>query len=424
MTDFSIKKVWIIAKREYLERVRTRSFLLSTFVTPLLMGTFLVLPTLISTSVARGMLSDSERPARVVIASDNRALAELVSGELIRQKGTRYEPSVVSPASAGERERLDKQLNDSGIEGYVWLDGAAIASRHVVFSTRRTSDVILQHRLSEALSYALAAQRMVQQGSSAGDVAATLQPVTLTAVRAGNTSATYNELRGAIVVFILMFVMLFSLLSYGVMVMRSVMEEKSSRITEVLMCAASAEELMSGKILGTGSVGLTQIGVWLALAGFGASRSLFLRATMAALDVGPSLIIYFVIFYTLGYLLYSAIFAGVGAIFNSIDEAQQWNFVVILPLIAASALILPVATSSDSMLSVAASLFPFCSPILMFERLAVHDPPLWQVVLSLILLLATIGGTMFVSARIYRTGILMYGKRPTIREVSRWMRAG
>ena len=188
------------------------------------------------------------------------------------------------------------------------------------------------------------------------------------------------------------------------------------------MCAASAQELMAGKILGTGSVGLTQIGFWLAMAGFGASRSLYMRTAMTALDVSPSLIVYFVVFYSLGYLLYSAIFAGVGAIFNSIDEAQQWNFVVILPLIAASAMILPVATSSDSLISVTASLFPFCSPILMFERLAVHDPPLWQVALSLILLVATIGGAMIVSARIYRTGILMYGKRPTFRELSRWLR--
>jgi ABC-2 type transport system permease protein len=313
-------------------------------------------------------------------------------------------------------------LDDSDIEGYVWLDGPAIASRHVVFTTRRMGDFILRGRLGDALSYAFAAQHMVKQGSSAIDVAATLQPVDLTAVRAGNKAASFNELRGAVVVFILMFVMLFSLLSYGVMVMRSVMEEKSSRITEVLMCAASAQELMAGKILGTGSVGLTQIAVWLSMAGFGASRSLYLRTVMTALDVGPSLIVYFVIFYTLGYLLYSAIFAGVGAIFNSIDEAQQWNFVVVLPLIAASAMILPVATDSDSLMSVTASLFPFCSPILMFERLAVHDPPLWQVALSLILLVATIGGVMFVSARIYRTGILMYGKRPTFRELSRWLR--
>jgi ABC-2 type transport system permease protein len=422
MTEFSLKKVWIIAKREYLERVRTRSFLLSTFVTPVLMGAFLVLPTLISTSAARGIMRDNERPARVVIASDNRALAELVSGELMRQHGTRYEPSIVSPASVSERARLDNKLDQSGIEGYVWLDDAAIASRHVVFTTRRMGDFILRGRLSDALSYAFAAQRMVKQGSTAVDIAAILQPVDLTAVRAGNSSSVYNEVRGAVVVFILMFVMLFSLLSYGVMVMRSVMEEKSSRITEVLMCAASAQELMAGKILGTGSVGLTQIGVWMSIAGYGASRSLYLRTAMSVLDVGPSLIIYFVIFYTLGYLLYSAIFAGVGAIFNSIDEAQQWNFVVILPLIAASAMILPVATSSDSLMAVAASLFPFCSPILMFERLAVHDPPLWQVALSLTLLVATIAGTMFVSARIYRTGILMYGKRPTIRELSRWLR--
>jgi ABC-2 type transport system permease protein len=206
------------------------------------------------------------------------------------------------------------------------------------------------------------------------------------------------------------------------MVMRSVMEEKSSRITEVLLCAASAQELMTGKILGTGSVGLTQIAAWLAMAAFGASRNLYFRTTMTVLDVGPSLIVYFVVFYILGYLLYSAIFAAVGAIFNSIDEAQQWNFVIILPLIAASGLILPVATSSDSPVSVAVSLFPFCSPILMFERIAVHDPPRWQLALSLLLLVATIGAVMFISGRIYRIGILMYGKRPTIRELSRWLR--
>ena len=422
MTEFSIRKVWIIAKREYLERVRTHSFILSTFATPLLMASFLILPAMIGASTARGIVRDSERPARIVIACDNRALAELARGELIRQRGARYEPSVVSPASPAEHEQLDRRLDAGDIEGYVWLDGPALASRRVVFATARTGDFLLQRRLGDALSYAFAAQRMVKQGSSAGDVAATLQPVDLTAVRGGETFSVYNAVRGAAVVLILMFVMLFSLLSYGVMVMRSVMEEKSSRITEVLLCAASAQELMTGKILGTGSVGLTQIAIWLTMAAFGVSRSLYLRTAIEVLGVGPSLIVYFVIFYILGYLLYSAIFAGVGAIFNSIDEAQQWNFVVMLPLIAASAMILPVATSSDSPLSVLVSLFPFCSPILMFERLAVHDPPQWQLAVSLLLLVATIGAAMFISGRIYRTGILMYGKRPTIRELSRWLR--
>ena len=312
---------------------------------------------------------------------------------------------------------------DAGeIEGYVWLDASALASRHVVFRTSHVGDFIVQRRLSDALSYAFAAQRMVKQGSSAGDVAATLERVDLKAVRAGKSSSAYNEVRGAVVVFVMVFVMFFSLLSYGVMVMRSVMEEKSSRITEVLMCAASAQELMTGKILGTGSVGLTQIAIWFAMAAFGTHRSLYLQTALKVLDVGPSLIVYFIVFYILGYLLYSAIFAGIGAIFNTIDEAQQWNFVVILPLIAASAMILPVATSSDSAIAISASLFPFCSPILMFERLAVHNPPLWQLILSFVLLIGTICLVMFVSGRIYRTGVLMYGKRPTLRELSRWLR--
>jgi ABC-2 type transport system permease protein len=422
MSEFSLHKVWLIAKREYIERVRTRSFVLSTFGTPVLMALFLIMPAVVSESTARNLIQDSQRSARVVIASDNRPLAELAQGEMIRQHGTAYDVSVVSPASPATRARLDQKLNASQIEGYVWLDGPALASRHVVFTTRRMGDFILRGRLDDALSYAFAAQRMVNKGSSSVEVAATLRPVDLTAVRAGNASAVFNQIRGAVVVFLLMFVMLFSLLSYGVMVMRSVLEEKHSRITEVLMCAASAEELMSGKILGTGSVGLTQIGVWLAMAAVGASRSVYLRTAMTALDVGPMLIVYFLAFYVMGYLLYSAIFAGVGAIFNSIDEAQQWNFVVILPLIAAAAMILPVATSSDAPMSVLVSMFPFCSPILMFERLAVHNPPLWQVVVSLTLLIATIVGAMFVSARIYRTGILMYGKPPTLREVSRWLR--
>ena len=421
MTDFSIDKVWIIAKREYLERVRTRSFIIATFATPVLMGIFLLLPALISASTARNLMRESEH-VRVVIACDDRALGELAAGELSRQGGTRYDSSVVSPATPAERERLDRRLDANEIEGYVWLDASAIASRHVVFRTGRMTDFTLQRRLTDALSYAFAAQRMVKQGSSAGDVAATLKPVDLTAVQAGKSSSVFDQVRGAAIVFVMVFVMFFSLLSYGVMVMRSVMEEKSSRITEVLMCAASAQELMTGKILGTGSVGLTQIGIWFAMGAFGASRSLYLRTTMTVLDVGPSLIVYFVVFYILGYLLYSAIFAGVGAIFNTIDEAQQWNFVVILPLIASSAMILPVATSSDSGVAVVASLFPFCSPILMFERLAVHNPPLWQIVLSFVLLIGTIGVMMFVSGRIYRTGILMYGKRPTLRELSRWLR--
>lgn len=422
MIEFSLRNVWIVAKREYRARVRTRSFLLSTLATPLLMGIFLALPALIAGSTVTGLMRDNARQVRIVLASDNLALAELARGELMRGGRGRYTVSIVSSADESEQDRLARRLTASEIDGYVWLDRPARASRHVVFTTNRMGDFILQNRLSAALSYAFAAERMVSRGTSADDVAATLQRVDLTAVRPANSFSVFNAIRGAAVVLILLFIMCFSLLSYGVMVMRSVMEEKASRITEVLLCSTTAQELMTGKILGTGSVGLTQIAVWLALAGFAASRSLYIRTAITMLDVGPSILVYFVIFYLLGYVLYSAIFAAVGAIFNSVDDAQQWNFVILLPLIAASAMILPVATSSDSAIAVTASIFPFCAPILMFERIAVHDPPVWQITLSIVGMIAAIGAALFICGRIYRVGILMHGKRPTMRELARWLR--
>jgi ABC-2 type transport system permease protein len=422
MTEFRLRNVWLVAKREYRARVRTRSFLLSTFATPVLMGILLILPALVVGTSVIGLQRDSTRPLRLVIACDNRALAELARGEMLRGGRGRYVVSIVSPLNDTERERLASQIEASEIDGYVWLDNPALASRHVVFTTNRMGDFVLQSHIEAALSYAISAQLMVSHGTSADDVAATLRRVDLKAIKPGRSSSVFNAIRGAAVVFLLLFVMCFSLLSYGVMVMRSVMEEKTSRITEVLLCSTTAQELMTGKIIGTGSVGLTQIAVWLAMAGFGAERSPYIRTAINVLDVGPSILVYFVIFYLLGYLLYSAIFAGVGAIFSSVDDAQQWNFVIILPLIASSAMILPVATSPDSASAVAASIFPFCAPIVMFERLAVHDPPIWQTALSIVLMLATIFAAMQICGRIYRVGILMHGKRPSIREITRWLR--
>ncbi len=424
MIEISPRNVWIVAKREYRERVRTRSFLLSTFVTPILMTAFLILPTLITTSAARGMIRDSRRPLRVVIATDSPAVAELARGEMARRWGSQYNLSVDSTVSNEERNALAHQLDLATIDGYVWIDGDAREKKQIVLTTRQMAEFAFQERLAAALSYSFAAEKLVNGGFPARDVAATLAQVDLKVVRAGTSFSAFNALRGAAVVLLLVFIMFFSLLSYGVMVMRSVMEEKASRITEVLLCSTTAGELMTGKILGTGSVGLTQMGVWIAMAAFAASRSLYIRTAISVLEVAPSVLLYFVVFYVLGYLLYSAIFASVGAAFNSVDEAQQWNFVIILPLIAASAMILPTATTPNSFVSIASSIFPFCAPVLMFERIAVHDPPAWQIALSLFGLLATIGVALLVCGRIYRVGILMYGKRPSVRELARWLRHG
>jgi ABC-2 type transport system permease protein len=420
MRELSLRNILIVAKREYLARVRTRSFLASTFVTPVLMSILLLLPALI-TSSARRNLDKEPPPFRLVFASDDPPVAELARTQLIREGGAHYDISINPSLSAAVHDELAKRLQSSEIDGYVWLSDGTGLLPQVTFTTRHDGNTILIHKLGSALTYAYSAERMLKHGISVNDTASLLQRVDLHVVRGGHAPG-YNELRGTMAVLVLVGVMFFSLLSYGVVVMRSVLEEKSSRITEVLLCSTTAGELMSGKIIGTGGVGLTQVAVWLSIAAVGAARSPYIRAAVGELEVRWPLMLYFVLFYILGFLLYSSIFAGVGAAFNTVDEAQQWNFVILLPLIAASALILPIATTPDSITSVAVSIFPFCAPVLMFERIAVHDPPAWQIVVSIAVLIATIAILFFICGRIYRIGILMYGKRPSLRELGRWYR--
>lgn len=422
MTEVSLRNIWLVARREYLERVRSRSFLLSTFATPLLMAMFIVLPTMITRSATHALEGDHPLRLHIVLASNNAPLAGLIAGELTRRSPGRFEITMVTPASDRERSRLDEEVDASKIDGYLWIGDDALKKRQIEFTTHRVSDFLLLQRLNLATAYAFSAQRLVQYGVAPGDIAQALQPVEVHVVGTNDSETAFNLLRGAMVVLALVFIMFFSLLSYGVVVMRSVLEEKASRITEVLLCSTTAPELMTGKILGVGSVGLTQVAVWIAIGLAGAMRSLYLRTMLGVLEVSPLLLVYFVIFYVLGYLLYSTIFAAVGAAFNSVDEAQQWNFVIVLPLVAASALILPVATSVNSATSVVASIVPFSAPILMFERIAIQPPPVWQIALSMLSMLGAIGALLFVCGRIYRVGILMHGKRPTIRELSRWFR--
>jgi ABC-2 type transport system permease protein len=212
-----------------------------------------------------------------------------------------------------------------------------------------------------------------------------------------------------------------SVLLYCIAVMRSVIEEKSSRIMEVMLASATPQQLLAGKILGVGAAGLTQIAIWVLAA---AGLSLFALASGGALPVHLPLstAISFAGFFLLGYLLYSALYAAVGAMVNREQEAQQVQFLVMMPLIACVVLLQAVIQDPGSRLSFWASMIPFCSPLLMFARTVIATPPVWQILLSLFLLLITIYGVLVVSARIYRVGILMYGKRPTLPELVKWIK--
>ena len=210
--------------------------------------------------------------------------------------------------------------------------------------------------------------------------------------------------------------------------MRSVIEEKSTRIIEILIASVRPFHLLAGKILGVAGVALTQYLIWTVvgalLAAYGGLMADLVRpgASLPTLRLPAALLIYSVVFFLAGYLLYASLYAAIGSMVSSEQDAQQIQLPVTLMIVISLLLFKVILRSPNSPLAVTLSLIPFLSPILMVLRIAVQTPPFWQIALSLGLSLAATFGVVLVSARIYRVGVLMYGKRPSLIEVFRWLR--
>jgi ABC-2 type transport system permease protein len=226
-------------------------------------------------------------------------------------------------------------------------------------------------------------------------------------------------------VYFLFFLMYMSVTLYGVAVARSISEEKSSRIFEVLLSAATSGELMAGKVLGVGSVGLTQVGIWIAaglLLGVPAIATPLIGGPIH-LPIGLGGMLFFALMYSLGFLFYASIAAILGSIVNSDQELSQLNFFIVLPLIALASIIGPVIMHPDGHLATVASFIPCWTPLVLFARVAAGHVPLWQILASIATLVLAIALLLWAAARIYRIGILMVGKRPTPAQLLRWLRS-
>jgi ABC-2 type transport system permease protein len=222
----------------------------------------------------------------------------------------------------------------------------------------------------------------------------------------------------------MLFFIYMTVLMYGITVMRGVMEEKQSRIVEVIASSVKPTQMMLGKLVGIGLVGLTQYGIWVgsAAALTAAGASMVSRQGFKMPTIPFSLLLYFVAFFILGYFLYATLYAMVGAICATEEEAQQAQMPVTMIIIVPMLLFPMVMNNPSSGVSMALSLVPFFAPTLMMMRIGLVNPPVWQVLLSMALMVATILIAVWVAARIYRVGILMYGKRPSIAELGRWLR--
>ena len=427
---------WLVVQREYLERIRSKAFIIMTLLMPVFMASTILIPAFLS-----DMKSGVTR--RIVLVANNPDIAEAIQQELMasskidnsaqsknaagpaspNSQAPRYSIEIDTNTTDGERNKLRRDVSDGKIDGFLWLSDSDLANRKVVYSAKDVTDFGESIELRNAVHSALVKRQLGQKGMSDAEIETVLKPIDFDSVRIEKGKEGASGIAVFLVSFTMVMLLYVNVLVYGFAVMRSIIEEKSSRILEVLLSSVTAKQLLAGKIIGVGAVGLTQVIIWLAIAGaFSLLGIASAGSTLSNVHIPMVGVLAFGIFFILGYFLYSTMYAALGSMVNSDQEAQQVQWPAMLPIIFAIVLSTPVLQHPNSQLAFWTSMVPFFAPILMFVRIMAETPPMWQIILCIALMLLTTWGLLGLSSRIYRVGILMYGKRPTLPELRRWLR--
>ena len=433
-------KLFAVFKREYLQAVRKKMFIIMTFLLPLLMAGLFFLPSLLMVKGlgekkvvvldGTGQLRDSfERQDESAGVAKVPARAQVPSSMKIEYI-PRPADRAIEVTARPYLDRLNERDKKTQLDGVFVIPFDALLNKQgnvrMKFYSRSSTDFITQERLSSIANRGLQRYRLTQRGVNAEEIE---RIMTATPVDAVQLSKSGQEKKGGTATFLAGFMLTALLLVpsfvYGLEIMRGIIQEKNDRVVEVLISSMSPSELLIGKILGVAAVGLTQIGVWLVLIGVGAAYVATVQS-FAGVDVlqfvSPLFFVYFLVFFILAYLTYVCVYAIGGAVCNSDKEAQQLiapiTMIMMLPWFMMAAII----TNPDSSLSVGFSLAPVFGPLTMFVRTLVADPPIWHVLLSIAVSIATIAVFFWITAKIFRVGILSYGKRPTIPELLRWVK--
>jgi ABC-2 type transport system permease protein len=406
--------IWLIAKREYTERVRTRGFILATVLIPCLMAALV--------GGSAYFAARTKTNSHIAVVASDRTLGQDLKQQLETGKNSEMKVDVMEP-SAITQSALDTQLHthSSQLAGYLWITPSTQpgARPHFAYHARSAGDIATEEAIENGARTVLTREGLLNRGLTGAQIDDITAPVDIDTSSSGNTEVAFFVAYG------FFFLMYMVIMLYGMNTARSIIEEKSSRVFEVLLATIKPDELLAGKIIGVGAVGVTQVAVWMIAAVVLASSSAVahLAGTNSVQGViSGAQIGFFVLYFIFGFLLYSSIAAALGAMTNSEQELQQLNMFLVLPLAFCMVMLFPTVRAPDSTLAQVVSLIPFCSPLLMNFRITLTSVPTWQIVLSVVLMSLTIGVIVWISSRIYRVGILMYGKRPNLPEIMRWLR--
>jgi len=413
-------KIWLIIKREYLVRVRKKSFIIMTILGPMLMAALLIVPTFLATQTKENR----------IIALNEDANFNLEDSEFIH---------FTTPPTS-EAEILKTDFSESLFYALLHIEGENFTlysnqqiSLSVSKSIERQLEQIIEHEKLKLFGIDL---QILENASTEINI------TTKIISEDGNTSNSQAEASMGIgfISGILIYIFIFM---YGTMVMRGVIEEKTSRIVEVIISSVKPFQLMMGKILGVALVGLTQFILWILLTVIISTLAelFFLDLNVMATEMNSSdqsmilaqvdeltgginllqIFLAFIFYFLAGYLMYSALFAAVGSAVDAEADTQQFVLPITIPLILSFLLITPIMENPDGTLAFWMSMIPFTSPVIMMVRLP-FGVANWELALSIVILIAAFIGTTWFAGRIYRTGILMYGKKVSYKELWRWLK--
>jgi ABC-2 type transport system permease protein len=416
-----------IAKREYLARLRSKAFWISTIALPVMMAAWAILPSL--------MVARTRATQKLAVVDRTHQVGERLEEtleELARRTARQvtFDLEMVPPRADAEAQRaaLDQRVLDEEIAAWVWIDPEMLKENRVEYHAESVSNFITQQALIGALSKAVQQVRLVESGYDPEIVAKLSSSIDLDTVRISEEgSRAEGGLGGFALAFVVFMVLYMTTLIYGQQVMLGVLEEKSSRVVEVILSTVDPIDLLAGKIAGIGLAGLTQLAIWFATAAVLTAPGVvaimaFLPAGTELPTLSPILVLHFFLLFILGYFFYATFYAMIGSAFNNPQEAQQVASIAVILVVMPWIFFLPILNDPDSTLAVVTSLIPIFTPFLMVLRIAVKMPPTWQILLGYGLTTAMCAGMIWLCARVYRVGILMYGKKPSLKELWRWVR--
>ena len=409
-------KSFRIAKWEYLERVKTKAFIIGLFMMPTIIAVFTIIPSFLASKA-------DEKVRKIGVIDETDSLLPYLSQRIAKFKlpdsSANYELVKITDDDSS-RDHLKilatAKILDNEIEGYFLLPSDVMEKGKIEYRSENVGNIRDQERFSKILEDVIIERRLEAKGYNSREIRGLSTDVDVKTIK---VSAKGEEKESGFLetfftgyIFIMMLFML--VMTSGQMLIRSLIEEKSNRIVEVLMSSCSPSELLMGKILGLSLLGLTTISFWLLIL---VGVNFTMQTPFVSFDHIALLLLYFV----LGYLLYVAIFVTAGAPVSTEQEAQQMTAYVTLLVMFPIALAVPAMQNPDSLMVKVLSQIPLLTPTMMALRLSIQAPDLWEIALSLVTLSASIVGMMWVAGKVFRIGILLTGKRPNFKEMYRWI---